>query len=238
MLITPATKELCRRDAHYFIFDSKVLRTKDEHDLDAPLKPFPDNEYLRFLLDACLVSGRFLKPAEAQYALALGYDRQWLEHIAYTGLFFVEKSRQLMVTWLMCAYFLWRARARPYQLLLVQSKREDDAAMLVFTKEPQVARISFLEYSLPKELQIVDFSGRSGSYCHLHFPNGSHIWGIPEGGDIIRSNTPSALFDDEAAFQPNFAAAYTATLPAIKGGGQLIAVSSAEPGTFQQIVES
>ncbi|NIP40492.1 MAG: hypothetical protein GTN39_03150, partial [Candidatus Aenigmarchaeota archaeon] len=75
------------------------------------------------------------------------------------------------------------------------------------------------------------------SYAQLVFPNGSKIWGIPEGPDIIRSYTGSILFSDEAAFQPSFEAAYTAALPMIKGGGQFIAVSSAEPGFFEKMVE-
>lgn len=237
-MLSPLAKALCERDAHFFLFDGGVLKTKDEHDLDAPMKPFPDEPYLRVLLDCYLVSGRFLRPDQATHALAQGYPLPWLEHIAYTGIVFIEKSRQLMATWVTSAYLLWRARARPHQLLMVQSKREDDAAMLVFTKEPQVARISYMEATLPPELRQIDFNGRAASHCHLYFPNGSHIWGIPEGGDIIRSNTPSCVFADEAAFQPQFGAAYTAILPAIKGGGQLIVVSSAEPGTFQQIVES
>jgi len=74
-------------------------------------------------------------------------------------------------------------------------------------------------------------------YCHLYFPNGSHILGIPEGGHIIRSHNPSVLFSDEAAFQPEFGKAYTAALPAITHGGQLIVVSSAEVSEFQQLVE-
>ena len=108
---------------------------------------------------------------------------------------------------------------------------------MVFTKDPFFARISFLETHLPKALQTLTFP-KAGAYGHLYCPNGSHVWAIPEGGDIIRSQTPSVVCSDEAAFQPEFGSAVTAALPAIKGGGQLIAVSSAEPGTFQELVEA
>ena len=37
---------------------------------------------------------------------------------------------------------------------------------------------------------------------------------------------------DEAAFQPEFENAKDAAMPAIKGGGQLVALSSAAPGAF------
>ena len=109
--------------------------------------------------------------------------------------------------------------------------------MVFAGKEPWFARISFMEHTLPKHLKSLTFP-RCASYSQLLFPNGSKIWGIPEGGDIIRSNTPSLVFSDEAAFQPEFDKAYTAALPAIKGGGQLVAISSAEPGAFGTLVEA
>lgn len=228
--------ERCRRDCQYFVFASGLV-TKDEHDATEPIKPFPDLLYLRTLLDLLLVTGRWIDTQAAQYALDAGHSPFWLQALSSSGLCMVEKSRQVLVTWLCCAFLLWVAKYHPHRLLLVQSKREDDAAALVFTKEPFFARISFMESHLPVHLRTLTFP-KAGSYGHLYFPNGSHIWAIPEGGDIIRSQTPSVVFSDEAAFQPEFGAAVTAALPAIKGGGCLIAVSSAEPGTFQELVEA
>lgn len=228
--------ERCRRDAHYFVFDCGLV-TKDEHDQQAPMKAFPDVLYLRSLLDCLLIAGKTMKPEEARYALEAGHSELWLRSLATSGLFMTEKSRQVMVTWLCCAWILWTAKWHPHRLVLVQSKREDDAAALVFTKDPFFARISFMEHHLPAHLKTLTFP-KAGAYGHLYFPNGSHIWAIPEGGDIIRSQTPSIVFSDEAAFQPEFGAAVTAALPAIKGGGVFVGVSSAEPSTFQELVEA
>ena len=184
-----------------------------------------------------LVSGKIMKPEDAVYAKQAGHSHHWLTLLYNSGILPVEKSRQMMVTWLVCAYLLWRAKYLRHQLILVQSKREEDAANLVFNKEPYTARISFMEYHLPKHLQTMTFP-KAGSYANLFIPNGSHIWGIPEGADIIRSNTASVLFNDESAFQPEFGQAYTAAIPAIKGGGQCIMVSSANPGEFGDLVEA
>lgn len=230
-------QEKCRRSAHYFIFDSRQLKTKDEHDLDRSVKPFPPEPYLRCVLDALLVSGRLLKPDKAIYLIEHGYSRDWIASLYQTGLFFAEKSRQIMATWLTCAYILWRCKYHPHQLALVQSKRLDDSVNLVFNKEPRLARMSFMETSLPLYLQSLVFP-KAGAYGQLFFPNGSRAWAIPEGGDIIRSNTPSLVFSDEAAFQPEFGNSFTAALPAIKGGGQYVGISSAEPGEFQALVEA
>lgn len=228
--------ERCRRDAHYFIFQSGLL-TKDEHDTLSPAKAFPDTLYLRSLLDCLLVVGHAIEPLHARYALEAGHSDTWLTALKHSGLFACEKSRQVMVTWLCCAWILWVAKYHAHRLCLIQSKREDDAAALVFNKEPFFARISFMEVHLPPHLRTLTFP-KAGAYGHLFFPNGSHIWGIPEGGAIIRSQTPSVVFSDEAAFQPEFGEAYTASLPAIKGGGAFVGVSSAEPGAFAELVEA
>jgi hypothetical protein len=229
-------QERCRRDAHYFVFESGLV-TKDEHDQATPIKAFPKVLYLQSLLDALLVSGRLRQPSDCECAIRAGHSGLWLQALAASGLLMVEKSRQVMATWLCCAYLLWRAKYHDHQLILIQSKREDDAANLVFNKESFVGRISFMESHLPAHLRTLTFP-KGATFAHLFFPNGSHIWGIPEGADIIRSNTPSVVFSDEAAFQPAFGSAVTAALPAIKGGGQYIAVSSAEPGEFASLVEA
>ena len=226
--------ELYRRDAHAFIFGE--LRTKDEHNKENPVGRFPDEPCLRATLDDYLVGGKIIKPREAKYSLAAGTPIEHLEHLSTRGISFTEKSRHVMATWLTCAYICWRARYIPFQLIMVQSKREEDVAALVYDKEPDQARISFLEWALPVELQRARFP-QAGKYCHIYYPNGSHIWGIPEGGHIIRSHNPSLIFSDEAAFQPEFSKAYTAALPAITHGGQLIVVSSAEPSEFMKLVE-
>ena len=225
----------CQKDAHYFIFEA--VHTKDEHDLLNPQKRFPDELCLRATLDLYLVSAKLLAPEAARHALACGIGLPFLEHIHRSGILFIEKSRHVMATWLTCAYLLWRARAFPHQLIMVQSKREEDVAALVYDKEPDQGRISFLEWSLPDHLRMARFPGNA-KYCHVYMPNGSHIWGIPQGGHVIRSHNPSVIFADEAAFQEEFGKAYTASLPAITHGGQLLVVSSAEPSEFQQLVEA
>lgn len=240
--------ELCRRSAHTFIFGiekpeglTHFLYTKDEHNMLHPIQPFPDMPYLRCMIDMFLVGGGIINPGEANYALDWGLPLSDLNVLHETSIIAVEKSRQVMITWVVLAYILWRAKFMEHQLIMVQSKREADAQKLVCVKEsePDAARLTFMETHLPSHLRSVDFSRRGAtSKCNVYFDSGSHVWGIPEGGSIIRSHTPSLLFSDEAGFQPAFGEAYRAALPAIRGGGQAIFVSSAEIGEFQTLVES
>lgn len=199
--------------SHPFQFIQHV-RTKDEHDEVNPVKLFPDKPYIPYLFDL------FCKKEQS--------------------IFFIAKSRQIMLTWLCCVYALWLAKAVPHRLIFLQSKKEEDAANLVFSggrtgKNWDTARISFIEKHLPDWLQD---EGIEPAYGKLLFSNGSKIWGVPEGADMIRSYTPSLVISDEAAFQPEFGGAYTAMLPIAKQGGQLIAVSSANPGLFAEVATS
>lgn len=190
------------------------VRTKDEHDEQTPVKLFPIKPYTEYLFNSF--------QAKLQ------------------SIFFIAKSRQIMLTWLCCVYALWLAKSIPHRLIFLQSKKEEDAANLVFSggrtgKNWDTARISFIEKHLPWWLQD---EGIESAYGKLLFSNGSKIWGVPEGADMIRSYTPSLVISDEAAFQPEFGSAYTAMLPIAKQGGCLIAISSANPGPFGEIVQA
>ncbi len=143
----------------------------------------------------------------------------------------IEKSRQVFVTWTAAFYVLWVAKFQKNRLIFWQSKKEEDAANVVFNSEWPTGRISFMESNLPDELR----SECAASYGKLLFRDtGSRIWGIPEGGDQIRSYTASLIVSDEAAFQPEFEAAWKAANPSIKGGGQMIVLSSARNGAYMK----
>lgn len=200
-------REECANSLEYF---ARYVRTRDEHQSGAAsVRPFPT---------------RSEKP----------YVWDYLDLVQEEPLVAVEKSRQLMFTWATCLYLYWRAKYVENRLIFIQSKKEEDAANLVFSKEPFGARISFMEYSLPAELQTIDWN-RNASYGQLVFPDThSKIWGVPEGGDIIRSYVASIVFADEFAFQPEAESAYKALRPTISGGGQFICVSTARSGAFMK----
>jgi hypothetical protein len=186
---------------------AKYVVTKDEHGMgEQSVRKFPTREQKPYIWDI-------------------------LDTIHQEQLIAIEKSRQLMVTWLVCLYCLWCAKYEKNRLIFIQSKKEEDAANLVFNSEWTAARISFMEYNLPEALR----SDVTAAYGKLFFRDtGSRIWGIPEGGDQIRSYTASLIYSDEAAFQPEFEAAWKAANPSIKGGGKMIIVSSARSGAYMK----
>lgn len=191
---------MCREDPAHFLWNPGLyVWTFDGYEPTSDkIKPLPDKPSQRYLL----------------------------EQIHTEKTVFVPKSRQIMATWLVCAYLWWDARFHEHELNFVQSKKEEDAANLVFNKDALSSRISFMEERLPGYLkQPVTYS-----YGIIQYPGiGSKIWGVPQGADIIRSYTPSIVFLDEAAFQPRAEESYRASIAAAR---KIVAVSSAEPSWF------
>jgi hypothetical protein len=194
---------LCAEDPAEFIFGA--CRTFDPHDRANPYKKFPDLPDLR-------------------EALTFIHQPATIACIA--------KSRQLMMSWLLCAYAVWEARFNPARVIMMQSKKEADAWALVFT-DWMTSRCAFIEYSLPPLLWS-QFHGRyvQGMQGKLLYPHGSMVWGIPGGPDHFRSHVASLAFIDEAAFHEKFDLTYQAALAMTKGGGRLRIVSTAKYGTY------
>lgn len=135
-----------------------------------------------------------------------------------------------MVTWAMCLYCLWMAKFQKNRIIFVQSKKELDAANLVYNQEEASARISFMESKLPEMLrsEVQWFFGKG------IFDSGSWIWGIPEGGDQIRGYSVSLLFSDEFAFQPEAENAWKAASASAKRGGKVVLVSTANNAAYMK----
>lgn len=196
----------CAADAEYWLF--KYARTKDEHDPSQAAKPFPEKAYIREVV------------------------RFWLS----TKMNIVEKSRQMMCSWILCSLYLWDAQFGTNRLSFLSSKKEEDSDRLiqrcytVWNNQPV-----FLRNAYPAVY----------SFCHLKFYKVgkfeslpySELWGIAQGPDIIRQHVGSGLFIDEGAFQPDLESLIGAAKPMLSGGGRLDVVSSASPGFFQELVE-
>ena len=176
--------------------------TKDEHDKVNPTKRFPNKEYLKIICDL------------------------WYKE----PLLLIPKSRQLLMTWLFSACYLWDTQFQQGRLNFFQSKKEEDADRLI-------QRVYFIWENQAE--WIKQMFPANYTFCHLKFPLGkSEIWGVPQGGDQIRSHTASGIFSDEMAFQPEAESAYAGAKPTIDGGGRFTGVSSANPGFFHYLIQN
>lgn len=194
------TWECAQIDPWFFM--RTLALTLDEHDAALPYKNFPEHAYLEQIV-------------------------RILEREQFTA---IPKSRQVMVTWLCITFCLWWGMNKSGQLILFQSKKEEDANRMI-------DRVWGIYERLPQ--YVKDAVPAEHSYLKIKFPTlNSKIEGIPQGADQIRSNTPSVLFSDEMAFQDEAEASFAAALPALqgaRGGGRGIFASSAAPGFFQEL---
>ena len=72
--------------------------------------------------------------------------------------------------------------------------------------------------------------------AEITFPKlNSAILAIPQGGAIVRQRTPSGILSDEAQYQEDFGDAYVAARPCIRGGGWMVALSTANPGAANDL---
>lgn len=205
-----AARERCARDPVFWTF--RFVKTRDEHDRNNPVKPFPDRAYLRWLIN------RF-----------------------HTGpkLIYVAKSRQLAVSWALSAYGLWTCLFRPMSNVLLQSKKEQDAAKMIYRKSPLQARMSFMLAKLPSymrgcmdehgnwvDLDLDTYFANFASEGHLIFPNGSQALALAQGPAQVESEVITLYLNDEASLQDEWASGQAAAQPAIDGDARGITVGT------------
>lgn len=164
------------------------------------------------------------------------YMKPYMKPIIETWLAYpyvaIEKSRDMMATWLVVMMYTWDTIFHAGRQNIFQS--EDASKTLEL-----VTRSNFIYSHQPKFLRSVvtaRFSkGESKSGILRFDPIDSEILGFPQGGDQIRQYHPSGLFADEAAFQIKAADAFAAIKPSIQNGGRYTALSTPNPSYFMAI---
>jgi hypothetical protein len=151
--------------------------------------------------------------------------RTWLRH----PLVLVEKSRDMMATWLMVVLYTWDTFYHGGRQNFFQSETAKK------TKE-LIRRANFILRHQPKFLRdkhkatyALGPDGAGELKCESL---DSELIGMPQGSDQIRQYHPSGVFTDETAFQKDAGETFAAVKPAIQNGGRYTGVSSAYPGWF------
>lgn len=200
----------CQNDPYYWM--TNWAYTLDVHDPENPIKPFPEKKYIEII------------------------TKTWLDNL----LLLIPKSRQMMVSWIFTALYLWDTQFHKGRLTFFQSKKADDAndlvkrAKLIWDNQPSFLK-RYYEDGEFHELKCNPQAGGQHVYGLMTFPDiKTEIRGIPEGGEVLRMHTASGILSDEMAFQPEARKAYTASKPTISSKGRFTGVSTAEDNTFFQ----
>lgn len=188
----------CTQDGWYWV--KHHVKTRDEADRsESSVKPFPAEPALEAIWNV-------------------------LEH-SPSKLFVIAKSRQIMASWITCCFALWSGRFHANRQIVWQTKKEDDAKDMVSHGDQALdeARMQFIEMRLP------NWMGHKRRFKdgQILWGNGSKIVAVPEGGNQVRSKTTSLVVIDEAAYQEQFRAAWTAALPLLNKEARMIAMSTA-----------
>ena len=144
----------------------------------------------------------------------------------------IEKSRDMMATWLIVICYTWDAMFHKGRQHIFQSETAAKTRELI-------SRSGVLFNNQPKWLKAVHpamVSEGPNKAGLMVIPSlQSEIIGFPQGADKVRQYHPSGFFSDEAAFNPEAEATFAAVKPSIQNGGRYTAVSSANPGFFQRL---
>lgn len=188
----------CREDPYRFI--THWLWTVDTADEKNPVKLFPNKVHLHTII------------------------KYWL----YYPMLLIPKSRQMSVTWVMTAIYIWHAFYFPHRINFIQSKKEEDA-------DEVLERMKILYDNLPVWMR--SWNPAEKTYCRMEFQrNKSRVIAIPSGAEHIRSYQASAIFNDETVYQTEVDKMLAAAKPSIKSGGRITLVSSAGPSVFGAMV--
>lgn len=182
----------------------ECTQTKDEQDNDNPYKPFPEKPYFAPIIDLL--------------------DRE--------PVVFLEKSRTMMLSWLISGWLAHKMFNNPAYGVVIQSEDEDRAVHCIANikclwerSDPELRKRWPLERDLAKQ-----------PYNKFFLKNGSWAWGIPGDPNKSRSVHPAAIFFDEAAFMRQFLQAYNIAIASRTP--KMICNSSAEVGAFRDVTRS
>lgn len=138
----------------------------------------------------------------------------------------IEKSRDLMVSWACVAYLTLQAMRVPHRGVLFQTQKDDKVIQLVeyakclYRRQPQWLQDA---YPLTKPIDLQPEHS-------LSFARGGYIVGIPGGADQVRSYHPWGYLNDESSFQADAGECYNEAISAVRG--KIIFNSSAGPGWY------
>lgn len=185
--------DIAKREPYYFL--TQLCYTMDEHwkakGLKSPFNLIPPKEYIRDICDVFVAE----------------------------DLIAMEKTRQMLATWIASGLALWHTMFHEGRRTFIMSKKEKDADSII-------DRIKIIYDRLPGTMKSA-YKADPHSYLKIEWSKrNSVIQGIPQGPDQVRSYTSSLIIMDEASFQDKAEKVFEAAQPSLQGGGKFMAIST------------
>lgn len=158
----------------------------------------------------------------------LDYLRYTVESRERCKLFAVIKSRRMIISWLMCALYLYETATAANQASYIASRKYETSCELV-------GRLAFIYDHIPHEVwpnkPLMERRAGQNSVGNsvLSFPAlSSKVFAVAEGSDQLRQYGASRVLCDEAAFWDRWEDSWSALKPTIQGGGRIDLVTTPE----------
>ena len=138
----------------------------------------------------------------------------------------IPKSRQMMISWLMCSLTLFRALDGGMHLLLSKNQ---------FSADELLKRICFIYDRLPESLKLFTVTRNKSE---LEISGRGRIISLPATEDAPRMHSPTSVFWDEMAFTYHADKIWTALKPCLDNGAHFTGVSTpnGSNGIFHNLV--
>lgn len=171
------------------------------------------------------------------------YIRDLIHLVMSEDMVFFEKSRRMVVTWLMCAIDLWiiaGGHDERWPILMPTENNPHGGNRRVFIaarklKEAAgsaefVERVQFIyDQAVARGIRAEwpDFPEIKWSFGRGICSNGSRIDAVPQGPDQMPGAGATLVHGEEVAFWPELRASITRALPVLDGGGKMVLVTTA-----------
>lgn len=247
----------CAEDIHYWLSPSAhggvpYVFTKDEHAgfecVHCP--PSSENNHAFYHLahhlshrhgvesDNTTIEGQRIVKAHFRQLPAIRpfpYDEPSMSYIKpiintwlTQQLILVEKSRDMMATWMFIVMYTWDTIFHSGRQNFFQAQNAKKTYDLVRRAHHILKQQPSFFTPYPYTCKVGAWGGGELQIDTLD----SEIIGMPEGNDQIRQYHPSGMFTDETAFHKNAEETFAAVKPAIQAGGRYTGVSTAYPAWF------
>lgn len=135
----------------------------------------------------------------------------------------ILKARQILCSWLIVAYSIWRCLKHENLTILIISQGKLDA-------QEMVRRAYFIYDNLPPFLQnLLPLKEGPRNMQNIEFANQSRILSLPSKADASRGKSPQIVFIDEAAYCRELDGMLAAVEPQLGPNSQLFIVSTPSP---------
>lgn len=200
----------------------KLVAQAEALTLEAKIKKAKENPYF-FLTEFCYTQDEHWSHKKLESPFNLIPRKQYIQDICdifqTEDLIAIEKTRQMMASWIMCALALWYTMFTEGRRTFIASKKEKDANALI-------DRIKIIYERLPQQLKD-EYPRDPEKYLETKWSKRSAvIQGIPQGPDQVRSYTSNLIIGDEASFQDQVEKMFEAAQPSIQGGGKFVLLST------------